>query len=69
MMEEETMNDLLANLHDYVTQLIKSNRIKELKNKQKLYAIASFLNFIYNGANIKLLPIKNNEAIFVLKMK
>ena len=66
--EEKIVNTTLIEIKEILLELT-NNRVLTTKNKQKIYAIASYIEFIRNGAEIKVGPIENNKIVYELNMK
>jgi hypothetical protein len=66
---EEDLNEVLEFLCESVKRVIDSEKIEDIKCKQKIYCISSFLEFIKAGADIKVLPFEDGKATFEIYTK
>ena len=67
--EEKYINEAINLLCDVADKIINSGNINSIEGKQKMYAIASFLEFIKAGADITTETIDSNTVSFIINMK
>lgn len=67
MRNESNLVEILSTTNNSIKKILFEDI--SLENKQKMFAVSAFLDFILSGADVSVLPIKNNEATFVIKMK
>ena len=67
--EKITINEVVSLLCNYTEKIINSGSITSVEDKQKIYAIVSFLEFIKAGADITTETIDSNTVSFIINMK
>jgi len=69
MSEKRKFNEFIGSLCNQMDNIIDKNVFCDIEYKQKTYAISSFLEFIKAGSDVKVLPIENNKATFIINAK
>ena len=67
--EKQYINKKIDELCNIVNNVMSTNDLSNIENKQKMYAILSFLEFIKAGADITPKPIDSNSVSFIVNMK
>lgn len=67
--EKQYVNEIMNILCNVTDNILNSNNLNIIKNKQKMYAIASFLEFIKAGADVTTETIDSNTISFIINMK
>lgn len=67
--EKKYINEAMNLLCDVADKIINSGSINSIEGKQKMYAIASFLEFIKAGADITTETKNSNTVAFIINMK
>lgn len=66
--QKDDFDKILSILCEGVGRAIDENKIIEVKYKQKLLAISSFLEFIKAGAQVKMELSEEGKPIFIINM-
>lgn len=67
--ETEYFDKALQMLCNSINQIMESKKINSTEHKQKMYAVASFLEFIKAGADINVETQKDNKISFIFNLK
>lgn len=67
--EEEYINETMDALCSIVSNILNSGNLNNIENKQKMYATASFLEFIKAGADVTTETKNSNTVAFIINMK
>ena len=67
--EKQYVNEIMNVLCNVTDNVLNANGLNSAENKQKMYAIASFLEFIKAGANVTTETIDSNTISFIINMK
>lgn len=68
MKKSKEFDNLLNILCAGVDDFIDKNNLEKLDCHKKIFAIASFLEFIRMGADVTVLPLQGKEATFIIKL-
>lgn len=67
--EKQYVNEIMNVLCNITDNILNSDILNSIENKQKMYAIASFLEFIKAGADVTTETIDSNTISFIINMK
>lgn len=66
--DKENFDKILSILTDGVDRAIGENKVIDIEYKSKLLAVSAFLNFVKEGACIKLDVSDDGKPIFIINM-
>ena len=66
--DKENFDKILSILTDGVDRAIGENKVIDIEYKSKLLAVSAFLNFVKEGARIKLDVSDDGKPIFIVNM-
>lgn len=67
--QTEYFEKTLQTLCYLTSQIMQSNKINSTEYKQKIFALASFLEFIKAGADVSVETRNDNKINFVINLK
>lgn len=67
--EIEYTNEVMNVLCNVANNVLNSGNINSIEGKQKMYAIASFLEFIKAGADVTTETIDSDTVSFIINIK